>query len=173
MTFVFDKALHDAMQSTAWFPEEDEALLEQFNRWVQALGFILKCHLGSGDLTTDLQVLLALHLFCGILKTTVLACSRVSCNALLLYWHPESQLKSWSSITLDSFDKRMAAHGHVTHIVPNLLNQVSAHKMCSSAETPYNRGARASCLMAIPAVSCSSGPGQAIITPSFYKACPN
>ncbi|CAK0748372.1 hypothetical protein CVIRNUC_001834 [Coccomyxa viridis] len=47
-----------ARQSTAWFPEEDEALLEQFNRWVQALGFILKCHLGSGDLTTDLQSLL-------------------------------------------------------------------------------------------------------------------
>ena len=63
---VFDIILHDAMQSTAWFPEEDEALLEQFNRWVQALGFILKCHLGSGDLTTDVQVLLALHLLCDL-----------------------------------------------------------------------------------------------------------
>ena len=58
------------MQSTAWFPEEDEALLEQFNRWVQALGFILKCQLGSGDLTTDLQVLLALHLIIEALKAT-------------------------------------------------------------------------------------------------------
>ena len=114
MTIVFDKILHDAMQSTAWFPEEDEALLEQFNRWVQALGFILRCHLGSGDLTTDLQVLLAQHLLCGNLKATVLACSRVSCTALLIYWHPESQLKSWFSITMGSFDKRMTARGHVT-----------------------------------------------------------
>ncbi|CAL5224016.1 g6636 [Coccomyxa viridis] len=47
-----------ARQSTAWFPEDDDALLEQFNRWVQALGYILKCHLGSGDLTTDLQGIL-------------------------------------------------------------------------------------------------------------------
>lgn len=87
MTLAFDIGLHDAMQSTAWFPEEDEALLEQFNRWVQSLGFILKCHLGSGDLTTDLQVLLALHLLCEALKATVLACSRVSCTALLYLWH--------------------------------------------------------------------------------------
>ena len=86
MTCVFDIVLHDAMQSTAWFPEEDKVLLEQFNRWVQALGFILKCHLGSGDLTTDLQVSLVLHLRCATLKATVLACSRVSCTALFL-WH--------------------------------------------------------------------------------------
>jgi len=45
------------LQSIAWFSEEDEALLEQFNRWVQALGYILKCHLRKGEgLTTDLQV---------------------------------------------------------------------------------------------------------------------
>ena len=45
------------LQSIAWFPKEDEALLEQFNRWVQALGYILKCHLRKGEgLTTDLQV---------------------------------------------------------------------------------------------------------------------
>ena len=86
-SFVFHIILRDATQSTAWFPEEDEALLEQFNRWVQALGFILKCHLGSGDLTTDLQVSLAQHLLCGILHSTVLACSHASCTALLLQWH--------------------------------------------------------------------------------------
>ena len=46
-----------AVQSVAWFPKEDEAALEHFQRWVQALGYIVKGHLRQGKgLQEDLKV---------------------------------------------------------------------------------------------------------------------
>ena len=37
-----------AVQAVAWFSKEDEAALDQFQRWVQALGYIVKGHLRQG-----------------------------------------------------------------------------------------------------------------------------
>ena len=46
-----------AVQAVAWFSKEDEAALDQFQRWVQALGYIVKGHLRQGKgLQEDLKV---------------------------------------------------------------------------------------------------------------------